>query len=424
MSVESVEGKTQQLLKALNVDLTDKKSTTLILTLQYPNPKKGEAILSKLMDLYLKSNMQNKIEIADSTINFIDYRLGIVGKELSGIENNFAKFKQVNNLSDVDEQGKALVENVSTYYNKLNDLELQIALVDDISKFINDPVNKRIIPSSFSVQDPVFADAIGRYNELLVDRDKLLLSYKENNPVVASVDAEIENVRISLLKSFNTYKQGLLVTLKEIKSKNSDLDSQVKSVPQKEKVFLDYTREQNLMEQMYLYLLQKKEETAITKTSTVSTSRIIDPAKSEFLPYEPKVPIILLIGIIIGLLIPSFYLYVKEALNIKIINKSDIESNTRIPTLGEIGNIPNGKSLIVENNSRSILSEQFRALRTNLQFVLSNSKCSVIMVTSSMSGEGKSLITMNLGSIVALSGKKVLLLELDLRKPKQSTKLG
>jgi uncharacterized protein involved in exopolysaccharide biosynthesis len=234
LNVQSEDEKIDDLSQALNVDLTDKKSTTLALTFEYSNPKKGEAILQKLMDLYLQLNLQNKTQIADSTLKFIDQQLGKVDQELSKIEKEFTQFKQDNKIANVDEQGKDLIDNVSTYYNKLSDAQVQISIVNDVEKFISDPKNKRLIPSSFAVPDPVFADAIGKYNDLLIERDKMELSYKNTNPVIQSVDAQIENVRTGLIKSFESYKQSLNTTLKAVKSRNSDLQAQVSSVPQKD----------------------------------------------------------------------------------------------------------------------------------------------------------------------------------------------
>jgi len=424
VNIQSEDERVDALSKSFNVDLTDKKSTTLALSFEYPNPKKGEVILQKLMDLYLLSNLRNKTQIADSTLKFINGQLAKVTTELSGIEGNFTKFKEENQLANVDEQGKMLVENASASTNKLNDLRIQVSVVNDIQKYINDPRNTRIIPSSFAVPDPVFAAAIAKYNELLVERDKLGLSYKDSNPVVQAIDEQIANGRAGLLRSFESYRQSLETTLNESRKVNSGIQNQVSTAPKKERVFLDYTREQNLKQELYLYLLQKREETAISKTSTMNNSRIVDPAKSDYRPFKPKHPLVLLLGVFLGLLIPAAYIYAKDLLNIRILTKGDVEANTDTTVIGEIGNNPGEQSLVVQNNDRSNLSEQFRGLRTNLQFVLPTGKSTVILVTSSMSGEGKSFITTNLGSVFCLSGKKVVLIELDLRKPTLSAKMG
>ena len=424
LTIQSVDSKVEELAKVFNVDLTDKKSTTLALTFEYRNPKKGEAILQKLMNLYLEYNLENKKQIADSTLSFIDGRLAFVGGQLTGVETKFTEFKQQNNIMDVNEQSKALVSNVSDYYNKLNEQQVQLTVLNDVAKQVNNPANKRIIPSSLAVQDPVFAAGIGEYNQLLLQRGQLSLSYKDSNPVLENLDAQIETARQNLLKSFNAYRKTLEVGINALKTQSTSLNAQVKGAPKKERGFLDFAREQNLKEQLYLYLLQKREETAISRTSTLSTATIIDPAKSDYEPYKPNKFIIMLMGIAIGFFIPWLYIYLKELFNVRILNKEDILKRTKVTILGEIGNAPENKSLVVEQNSRTYLSEQFRALRTNLQFVLKNDQSNVILIASSMSGEGKSFITLNLASVLALSGKKVVMIELDLRKPKLSSYIG
>jgi len=251
-----------------------------------------------------------------------------------------------------------------------------------------------------------------------------MLSYTNDNPVMKNLESQVENARVNLLLNINTYKKSLQVGKQELQKQNSGFTGQLKQLPGKERNYLDFARQQNLKQELYLFLLQKREETAISRNSTISSSRIIDMAKSDFTPYKPKKSIIYLIGLIIGVILPSVYLLVKELLNVRIGAKSDITSATLAPILGEIGHNNDKQSLVAGTNSRSVISEQFRSLRTNLQFVLDSSKPSTILFTSSMSGEGKSFLSLNLGSALALTGKKVVFMEMDLRKPKLSESVG
>jgi tyrosine-protein kinase Etk/Wzc len=414
----------ETLSKSLDVQLSDKQSTAIDIAFNYPVAKKGEVILQSLMNNYIQNNLENKVQTADSTVAFIDRRLIIVQKELSGVEKDFEGFKKENNLANIDEQSKTLVTGASDYFNQLNVLEIQLSVINDLEKYVTDPANKNIIPSSLTDQDPVFGDAIGKYNELLMDRSKMELSYKEDNPVVKSLDNQISEIKANLIRSFEAYKKGLLISKKELESRNSFFTKQIKSVPEKERVFLDYSRQQNLKQELYLYLLQKREETMLTKTSTISSTRIIDNAKSDRLPYKPNRSLIHLVGLTIGILLPFIFLYFKNALNVRIFSKQDIEKHTQIPIVAEIGNNIENKNLVVVENSRSVISEQFRSLRTNLQYLIKQNESQVIMLTSSMSGEGKTFISLNLGSTLAITGKKVLFMELDLRKPKLTLSLG
>jgi tyrosine-protein kinase Etk/Wzc len=424
LGLQSVDSRAIGLVRGLAIELTDKKSTTMSLTFEYPNPDKGEAILQTLMKVYLRYNVLNKQEIADSTLSFIDNRLQIVSSELSGVENEFTAFKRRNSIADVDEQSKALIGNVSASKSKQDELEIQLSVLDSISNQINSPQAKQIVPSSLGVADPVFALAIASYDQLLIQRQQLALSYKESNPIIKNLDEEIEAAHQSLLKSFATYRNGLLISLGTLKGKNTELHDIINKVPQKERVFLDYARQQNLKQELYLYLLQKREETAISRTSTIPTARIIDSARSGNRPIKPKKPLILLLGFAVGFVLPTGFLYFGKLLNNKIVGKDDVQEHTSVPIIGEIGNSIEKLPLSIDKHSRSMLLEEFRALRTNLQFVLNNDKSNVILVTSSMSSEGKTFLTVNLANVIAFSGKKVIMLELDLRRPALGESLG
>ena len=423
LSILPLDIKVEALNKSLDAQLSDKQSTTIDLKLNYPLAKKGEVILQSLMDNYLKTNLEYKVETADSTVAFINRRLVIVQKELTDVEKDFSGFKRNNNLANPDEQSKALVTSASDYYNQLNTQEIQLTVVNDLEKYISDPANKTIIPSSLTDQDPVFADAITKYNELLLERDKLNLSYKDTNPIVISLDNQIQNVKSNLIKSFEAYKKGLQTSKNELKNRNNTFTNQIKSAPEKERVFLDYSRQQNLKQELYLFLLQKKEETMISKTSTISSARIIDNAKSDLKPFTPKHSLIYMVGLAIGLILPVSYLTVRDGLSVKIVSKQDIEKNTKVTVVAEVGNNNEKTNIVMFGNSRSAISEQFRSLRTNLQFLIKQGEPQVVMITSSISGEGKTFVSVNLASSLAISGKKVVCVELDLRKPKLSAAL-
>ncbi|RYY08361.1 MAG: polysaccharide biosynthesis tyrosine autokinase [Sphingobacteriaceae bacterium] len=422
--VQSPDVAVSNFLENYAVDLSSKQATTIDLSLNYPNAKKSEDILNKLMLVYLQNNLQNKVSIADSTMRFIRDRLVIVSEELANIEKQLQNYKQQNNIADISEQSKALVSGASDYYNKLNEIEVQLVVVRDLNNYLNKAGNGQTIPSSLTTKDPAFGQAINAYNELIAQREKLKLSYTDENPVIQNITQQADIARRALLKSVSTYQNSLLVSRAELNKQNASFTGKIKQVPAKERVFLDYSRQQNLEQSLYLFLLQKREETAISKTSTISSSRIIDYAKSDFKPFKPKRSIIYIFGLIVGLILPAIYLFIKELLNIRINTKSDIQKITAVPIIGEISHNKDGKSLVVDRLSRTVISEQFRGMRTNLQYILDNQKSNVLLFTSSMSGEGKSFLSLNLGSALVLTGKKVVFIELDLRKPKLSESVG
>ena len=423
--IESQDETIDSFLERFSATLSDKQATTIDLSLNYSNPSKGEAILNKITQIYLQSNLQNDKEIADSTMSFIDSRILLVSKELNNIEQQFEQYKATNNIANISEQSKVLVGSASEYYDKLAQQETQLTVINDLERYLYNPQNKTVIPSSLiNPSDMAFGQAINAYNELLLSRDKASLSLTENNPVVQNIDKQLDNARASLLNNITTYKKSLQTGKTQLQQQNTGFTGQLKQLPRKERNYLDFTRQQNLKQELYLFLLQKREETAISRNSTLSSSRIIDYAKSDYKPNKPKKAFIFLIGIFLGAIIPAIYLFVRELLNIRIDSKSDIEKATRAPILGEIGHNSDKQSLVTGTNSRSVISEQFRSLRTNMQFVLDASKSNVLLFTSSMSGEGKSFLSLNLGSALALTDKKVVFMEMDLRKPKLSESVG
>ncbi len=424
LNIQSVDSRVSALMGHFDAELTSKQSTVISVSFTYSVPSKGEQILQTLMDFYLRDNLEDKKRIADSTLHFIDAQLAGVSVDLKGIEAQIENFKEDNQLADIQAQSEALVSNSSEYFKKLNEAELQLSVLQSISSYINNPNNKRIIPSSLSVQDPAFGQYLVMYNQLLMQRDRDLLSLTEENPLIKNLDGQIENARQNVVKSFNTYRNNLLLAKQQISKDNGLINNEIRKVPKKERVFLDFTRQQNLRQQLYIFLLEKREETAISRTSTFSSSQIIDQAKSAGNPFAPKKGSIYMMGLIAGILLPIGFLALKDMLNVRLQTKADIQAATKLPVVGEISHNADNANLVIDNKSRSVISEQFRGLRTNLQFMLKNDQPNVIMVTSSMSGEGKSFISLNLANALAIGNKKVVLIELDLRKPKLTSNIG
>jgi capsular exopolysaccharide synthesis family protein len=258
----------------------------------------------------------------------------------------------------------------------------------------------------------------------VLERDRQLETTKPDNPVVQNLNSQIEGVKKNLIISLENIKKGMQIARNELAGKNEQLMGDIKKSPGKERIFLDITRQQDVKQQLYLYLLQKREETAISKSGTLSNSRLIEPAKSDNEPFSPQKSLLYLLALCAGIVIPSGVIYFKNLLNNTVTDSTEVVKETNVPLLGEIGHNNTGKTVVAEQNSRTALAEQFRAVRTNLQFLLRGKEHQVIMVTSGTSGEGKSFFSINLSSSLAISGKRVVLMELDLRKPKISKEVG
>ncbi|MFD2584170.1 GumC family protein [Pedobacter vanadiisoli] len=425
IEINSVDERVAQLLKGLTVGVSNKLVTIIDLGLSYPIPRKGEDILNELIKKYTTANLEDKNAIADSTYKFIKERLTKIAVELGDVENEVESFKQQNKLSDMSEQGKLLVQNSGQFSSELAKAETQVTILTDLENYLKDESkNKRVFPTSLLPQDMVFSGLMNQYNALLIERDKQLLSVTESSPFIQNLDDQISQMRKGILANIQSTKNIFLVTSKKLKSQLGKAEGQISGVPQIEKNYLKLARNQKIKQELYIFLMQKAEETAISKTSNISVAKTIDPPKSGVTPVSPKKNVIYLFGILIGFVIPVAVIFGKDLMNTSISTKDDITSLTQVPVIGEISHNSSQDNLVVANQGRSAISEQFRALRTNLTFYLKKADEKIILLTSSMSGEGKSFTAINLGNILALAGKKVLLMELDLRKPGLSAKLS
>jgi tyrosine-protein kinase Etk/Wzc len=290
--------------------------------------------------------------------------------------------------------------------------------VDNMYQYVDNASKPQTIPSSLITKDVAFGTAINEYNQMLLRREELKMQFVEASPVIANLDQQIETAREALVTNLKNYRTSLQISHGALKKQDSGILNQISNAPVKERIYLDYAREQSLKQDLYLFLLQRREETAISQTATLSNCRILDSAESEAKPFAPNKSLIYFIGILAGFTLPVAGLSIKEVFNIRIHNKADIEKHSSVPLLGEISRLIGGKRLPVYNDPLSIIAEEIRAIRTNLKYITDKDRSNVIMFTSSMSGEGKSFISFNLASSIAVSDKKVVLLELDLRKPK------
>lgn len=410
--------------RKFSVSIPNKQVSTIDLQLATAIPAKGEAILNELINAYLKASVEVKNRIADSTIAFVDNRLALVSRELMGVEKDIQQFKQANQLADITEQSKLLINSTGDFNRQLTEQEVKLSVVNTLEQYIGDENNnKRIVPSSLVLQDPTFVALVQKYNNFQVERERLLISSTPSNPLVQNIDLQLKNLREDLRSNLASFKSGLQASIAELKGRSGQLDQKIQQVPAKERVFLDYSRQQAIKQELYLFLLKKREESAISKSSNLAVARIIDPAKSGAIPAMPKRTLTYLVCFMLGIILPAVILYLKDLLNRRVRRKQDITAGTPVPILSEVGHTREHDEVVVGNDTVTPIAEQFRAMRTNLQFLLSGAQEKVILLTSSMSGEGKSFVATNLAATLALSGKKVVLMELDLRKPKISEKL-
>lgn len=405
--------------------LTAENTTSIDITLDASCPPKGEDFINHLLELYVQRHIYNTNAIADSTISFINERISRVQRELAGVEQGIEHLKTSGNITDISEIGKALIGQTDEAAKALAAQEAQIEWVGTLENYLVDESNnQRTMPTTAPISDAAYISLVERYNSLQQQRQSLLLNSTEQNPAVKGVDVQLYQIRQSLLKTLRTYKDGLIVQATNLRNQNTSVQTQAQKLPTQQRQYLEASRRQDVLQQLFVYLLTVREQTQVGKSSNIAPITIVDPAQAGVYPYWPNKIIVIIAAIFLGILIPSVAILLNELSNNKVTTPADIVSGTTAPLIAEISQSKSSNPVVVKKESRTAVAEQFRTLRTNLLFRLAGTNNKVIMVTSTMSGEGKSFVTLNLATALALSGKKTLLVDLELRKGQLSADLN
>lgn len=408
---------------AVKIAPINKEATILLISLTDAVPKRGKDIVNKLLEIYDKEAVEYKNRNAANTVAFLDERLKFITTELSGVEKNVEQFKRRNEVADVSSQASNYIEQASAYNKQLSDWAIQIDVLESIEKYLNKTSGQyTMVPSSLGIQDATLLGLIAKFNSLQLERERMLRTTEVNNPLVQNINEQLENLRTNILENLQNIKRGLIITSRNLKTSSGQFKTQIKNVPSIERELLEINRQQTIKQALYSFLLQKREESSLELAGTVSNSRIIDPAISTDYPVSPNKQLLYLMALLIGLSVPFASIYIRELLNNKLRNIDDVQSLTSVPILGELEASNSKENLVVTKNNRTPIAEMFRLIRAN--FIMLNRGNKVILVTSSMSGEGKTFFSMNFASSLVLTGKKVVLLELDLRNSDLAHILG
>ena len=405
---------------SLGINQLDRSSTVLDLSFKHPVPSKGIDILTTLVEVYNQSTIDEKNRVGKNTIKFVDERIKFLSSELSDVEGNLENFKKRNEIpSEVSSSVDMLIQQFNEYDQQISLLEIQKSMLDALSSYLKDKLT-RDEPAPVNLLPPQenMAALVTRYNELLLERNRLMANATAANPVVINLSAQVDQLRLSILETIANTVAELRLNLSKVRERSDLYMNKLGAIPAKERGLLEIKRQQGIKENLFLYLLQKREETALSLAVAVPNARVVDPAINAGGPISPNRRSIYLTALLIGLLIPSGLVYLRYAFTSTVQSETEITKSTRTPLLGSIGYQSGKGHVVVHKNSRTAISEMFRLLRTNLQFLAAGEKNQVIIVTSGTSGEGKSFVTLNLGITLALSEKKTVVLELDLRKPK------
>lgn len=384
--------------------------------------KKSEDFLNKLIQKYNDDVVQDKEEVIKVTSDFINNRLDIVSEELQQVDLTAETLKKDNRLSDLASQSNIFLQSERENEANLIATTNQIQLIDYMEQHLEqNNSNSDLLPANVGIEDPNIALVTKSHNDLVLQRNRILKNSSEKNPTVINLNNQIKALKDNLEQSLNNLKSSTQITLNSLKRTDSRINAQIYSTPAKERQFRDITRQQSIKESLYLYLLEKREETAITLGMSTANAKVVDPASTSNIPVSPKKLIVLLAALIFGLAIPFLFFYTKDLLDNKIHTKKDLTNILDIPFIAEIPKTT-GKLTNVQKVDYSPKAEAFRILRTNLDFMLQNIKdrAKIIYITSTTSQEGKSHTATNLALSLSFSEKKVLLIETDIRVPRAS----
>jgi len=406
-------------LGGLTAQAASKLSSIVDLSYVDVDPLRAENILNQLIDSYQQSANDEKDALAKNTLSFVNNRLALVAQDLDSIERKIQQFKSGNHAVDIGTQGQLFLGNVSANDQKLGELNTQLAVLDKIDEFVKSNKDSKagIVPSTLGVNDPLLSQLIDKLYNAELEYDRLKKSVGENNPNLIVIQDQINKLKPSILSNIGSMRQSLLASKQNIVSTNAAYNSILQTVPQKEKDLLEISREQQIKSNLYSFLLQKKEESEISYASSVSNSRVVDYAQAGSGPVSPNRKLIFGFFIILFTGIVAAFIFIKEFLTGKVLYRHEIESLTSIPIIGEIAFEKSKDRIVIEKGRRSFVAEEFRKLRISLSFLGIDSAHKKILITSSISGEGKSFISANLAVSLALTGKKVILIDMDLNNP-------
>ena len=406
-------------LSGLKAEAASKLSSIVDLTYRDPDPVRAENILNQLIKSYQESENEEKDALARNTLSFVNTRLALVSHDLDSIEKRVQQFKSSNQAVNISEQGQLYLQNVSANNQKLGDVNTQLAILDKVANYVksNDNSKDGIVPSTLGISDPQLNQLIDKLYNSKLEYENLRKTVGENNPSLVAIRDRINTIKPSILSNINSQRQSLIATRDNISATNNNYNSVLNSVPEKERQLLDISREQQIKSDLYSFLLQKKEESEIAAASSASNSRVVDYAQANFAPVSPRKMLIYAFCIVVFIGICGAFIFIKEFLTGKVLYRHEIESLTSIPIIGEIAFDKSKTSIVIEKGTRSFVAEEFRKLRISLSFLGIDSSHKKILITSSISGEGKSFISANLAVSLSLTGKKVVLVDMDLNNP-------
>ncbi len=415
----SIKQEIKDILKSFALATTNKNTSVIDLSLESLNIQRGETILRYIIESYSDAATADKRQIAQFTLDFIEGRLGLVTSQLDSVERDIERFKESNAIVDLSQQGKLFLESVKEEDKELNKLDIQYSVLQDVEEYLrgkgNSPGN---VPSLVGITDAVVVGMLQRLYEMEFSYQKRKSIVGVQDEELLILENEIGKIRSNLLESIGQLKDNTQQTIRRLRSELNLKVSSLTSLPGKERMLLDISRQQAIKNSIYTFLLEKREESAISFASTVSDVRLVEPAQGDEVAIRPKRMLILLLCVFFGILLPGLYVYYFEVLTGKVKFRKDIESRTKLSILGEIYQGSTDSDFIISSDNRSAIAESVRSVRSKMSYYLNQEGSHVILISSCLPGEGKSFVTTNVALSFALMGKKTVVIAADMRKPR------
>jgi tyrosine-protein kinase Etk/Wzc len=415
---------TNYIVKKLDISEVGKLSSIVKLKIKDEIPRRGQDILNTLMEKYNKAAVDYKNQLAKNTIAFIDERLNNVTSELKNLEKQIQNYRTSKGVINLTDQSRLYLQNVTQNDQKLADINMQLAVLDQVEKYVNTKDNTAgIVPSTLGINDGMLSKLLDRMYEAQIQYERLRKTTGEDNPMLQSIAKQIDNIRPSIVENIQNQRVSLEASKNNVNTTNNSYNSILSTIPEKERGLIDVSRQDAIMNATYSFLLQKREQTALTYASNLPDSKVIDPARASVLPVGPKRSIVYLVALAAALFLTFVFISSKELFTRKILFRKEIESFTQIPIVGEISNFRKQKNILF-NGSNNAMMEQMRQLRVAIGLFSEDISNKRILITSSIAREGKSVVSSNLALSLSKSGKKVVLLDADIRNPKLSRELN
>lgn len=396
----------------------NKLSTILNVSLLDPEPKRAEDILNDILHVYSSSAIEQHNLLAANTQDFIDKRLGAVEKELLSIESKLQNYRSEKGAIDVGTQGKLYLENVSVNDQKVGEINMQLSVLNQVENYVKSKdLSGGIVPSTAGINDPGLSQMVKDIYELQLSAESLRKTTGENNPMVVSYVDQINKIKPQILQNLRNQRNSLSASRNNLSSTTNNYSSVLQSMPETERNLVDINRQQQIKSGIYTFLLQKKEETALSYITNGSDSKIVSGAEASEFPVSPKRKMVYLASLFGAGILGIAFVSIKEGMRRNVMFQSEIKSLTSLPIIAEISSSSSKHYIVIGSQQRTLIAEQFRSLRTTLHFLGIGKKNKRVMVTSAIAGEGKSFVASNLAVTLAMTGKKVALLDFDLNHP-------